>query len=399
MTPRVRWIVPLCFVSFLWAFAFGASAPLASLWLQDKGIQDSLIGLNTGTYYLGIVVAASLVPRLLERWGKTCLVFGMIASGLTMAFFPWCDWLPGWFALRALNGVAGALSLVPLETFVNRESCDNRRARNFGCYAFCIALGMALGTLVGMAFYSSPPKTAFLASGLAPLLGAIVILAWQPTFSATTENGRRRASFSMLRNFLSFGSTWSQGFLEGGMIGLLPLYLLHVGLSDTTASCLMSGLMIGVILAQLPVAWLADRFGRVGILAACNVLAMLGLVGLLVQPGTLWLAIFLFVVGACSGAFYPLGLALLGDRIPSSALACANGRYLAINSLGSLVGPAVAGAAMDRFGRAALFTTGAAAVGAMFAAWLALEIGFKMCKLKTASSVPPRVEEPQGIAA
>ena len=262
-------------------------------------------------------------------------------------------------------------------------------------------LAWRVGTFLGMGIYPAMPRIAFVLSGVIPELGFVVILAWRPTFTATAPEHRRRAPFSILRNFLSFGSTWSQGFLEGGMIGLLPLYLLSVGLSDTGASYLMGGLMVGVIIAQLPLAWLADRFGRFNILAACNVITLVGLAGLMVHAvgGIAWLALSLFVVGACSGAFYPLGLALLGDRIPRSALASANGHYLAINSLGSLVGPAIAGAAMDHFGRVALFTSSAVAVGVMFAVGLALEIGVNLSKAKMAVGSAATNEEPAQVPA
>src|SRR5262249_51387551 len=154
-----------------------------------------------------------------------CLFFAMIASGLTVAIFPWVDLYVGAFALRWLSGVAGALSLVPLETFVNSQSPPDHRGRNFGYYAFCIALGMALGTLGGMELYPFMPRTAFVLGGLTPLLGSAIVLAWKPDFAAAPTirlNANptvhvARSNISMFRNFLSFGSALSQGFLEGAM--------------------------------------------------------------------------------------------------------------------------------------------------------------------------------------
>jgi MFS family permease len=375
MSRPPGWVVPLCVASVLWAFSFGVNAPLASLWLRDAGRSDTLIGLNTGAYYLGIALAAYAVPPLLRRWGYGCLLLGMAASALTAGAFPWGGGLGGWFALRGLNGLAAALSLIPLETYVNRASAPERRSQNFGYYAFCIALGMALGTLVGLQLYAAHPRTAFVLGGVAALLGGAVVLAWRPAFAAAEEERRGKGPLGFGRNFLSFGSAWSQGFLEGGMVALLPVYLLAVGLSEAAVSWLMSGVMIGVILAQVPVAWLADRLGRSGVLVGCNVVALLGIGCLLLPAGTAWLALWLFVVGACSGAFYPLGLAVLGERVPAAGLARANAWYLAINCAGSLTGPVICGAAMDRFGRGALFAVGAAAVGLVLAAWLALGAG------------------------
>jgi MFS family permease len=252
---------------------------------------------------------------------------------------------------------------------------------------------MALGTLVGMELYVVIPRGAFVVGGVLPLLGMGVIVAWQPVFPPNPATASRRAPFCFGRNLLSFGSAWSQGFLEGGMVGLLPIYLLHVGMSTSGASHLMSGLMVGVIVAQVPVAWLADRYGRVALLVACNVVTLVGLTALVLPAGIVWLALCLFVVGACSGAFYPLGLALLGDRVPSSGLARANACYLAVNSLGSLTGPALAGAAMDQFGRPALFATGAATVGLVFAGWLVLDFGLRIFKPKAVPCAEPTASE------
>jgi MFS family permease len=131
----------------------------------------------------------------------------------------------------------------------------------------------------------------------------------------------------------------------------------------------MGGLMIGVILAQAPLAALADRLGRTVVLAGCNAVALFGIGCLMWTGGTVWLAFWLFAVGACSGALYPLSLALLGERTPPAAMSRAGACFLAINCAGSLTGPVVAGAAMDLFGRGALFLSGGCALVAVLAGW------------------------------
>jgi MFS family permease len=397
MSRGPRWLAPLCLASLLWAFSFGLNASLASLWMQGAGCNDTLKGLNTSAYYLGIALAAGAVPWLMRRFGHRALLAGMIASGVTAAAFPWGGGLFGWFALRALNGVAGAVSLIPLETFVNRNSATERRAQTFGYYAFCVALGMALGTLVGLQLYPLAPRGAFLIGGAAALLGGIVVLAWRPAFPADGEEIHGRTPLEFGRNFLSFGSAWSQGFLEGGMVALLPIYLLSTGLSEGAVSWLMSGLMVGVILAQVPVAWLADRLGRLAVLAGCNAVALGGIACLMVPAGTAWLALWLFAVGACSGAFYPLGLALLGERLPAAGLARANAWFLAINCAGSVTGPAVAGYFMDRFGRGAMFLAGGAAVGLVLAGWGMVALVRR--RLAQGAAPLPEAQAPQRRAA
>lgn len=385
MPVAPRWLIPLCLASLLWAFSFGSNASLAPLWMDRAGCTDTLIGLNTSAYYLGIALAAGLVPGLLHRGGYRALALGMFASGVTAAAFPWGGGEAGWFAWRGLNGAAAALSLIPIETFINQHSPPERRARNFGCYAFCIALGMALGTLAGLEANSTMPRVVFVAGGVAALLAGGIVLAWRPHFLAVTEDGANRQPVRIRRNFLSFGSAWSQGFLEGGMMALLAVYLRSIGLSDNAVGWLMGGLMVGVIGAQVPVAWLADRLGRTTVLVACHTATILGIGCMLLPGGTAWLALWLFVVGACSGAFYPLGLALLGERTAPAGLARASAWFLGINCLGSLVGPTLTGAAMDAFGRRAMFVVGGVAVGIVPAVWILLETSRRRAEPETTS--------------
>jgi MFS family permease len=368
---RETWLVPLCLASLFWSFSFGLSAPLASLEMQTAGCSDTAIGLNTATYYLGIAAAAAIVPWLMRRWGFGCPVAGMIASGVTAAALPWSGGIAGWFVIRGFNGVAGALSLIPLETDLNHRSAPGRRSLNFGYYAFCIALGMALGNLAGLQMHQHAPRTAFMVGGAAAVVAGLIVLMWRPAPIVRTHSSQQQGSIDFTRNSLSFGSAWSQGFLEGGMVSLLPIYLLATGLSQDQVSWLMSGIMVGVIVAQVPIAWLADRLGRTAILTACNLAALAGIAVLLVHDDPTSLTFWLFVVGACSGAFYPLGLAVLGERVPASNLARANAWYLGINCMGSLTGPVVTGLVMDCFGRGAMFLAGAGAILLVLVVWLA----------------------------
>ncbi|HJT78530.1 MAG TPA: MFS transporter [Gemmataceae bacterium] len=370
-TPR-RTLVVLCAASLCWAFSFGLGAPLASLWLRDRACGATVIGLNTSLYYLGIAVAALLVPYLMRRWGNSCAVAGMVASGVTVALFPWAGGLVGYHLLRLLNGIAGAMSLIPLETRVNHNAEPAQRARDFGCYAFCIALGMALGTLVGMQMYDAAPRLAFVQGGLFAVAAAVVVFGWLPAGTVAAEGPQRRTPLAFRRNFLSFGSAWSQGFLEGGMVALLPIYLAAIGITEGGMGWMMSGIMVGVIAFQVPVAWLADRLGRTRVLLGCYAVAALGLALVPLGVGTFWLMLWLFLVGACSGAFYPLGLAILGQRLPAESVPRANAWYLAINCVGSLIGPTFTGALMDRLGRGAMFGAGEAAVLAVVAVWAVL---------------------------
>lgn len=362
------WLVSLA--SLGWAFSFGLLASLAPLTMRDAGQSASAIGLNTSLYYLGVAAAAPFVPLLMRRGGRSCVVAGMAIDAVTTALFPFAGGPLAWHALRLVGGVGTAMSLIPMETLVSHNAPPDRRASDFGVYALCVAIGIGLGSGAGLPLFPVAPELAYLLGGLVTLLA--IGLAWAGMPSAPllkAEAARGRVAWG--RESLGFGTAWVQGFLEGGTFAFLTLYLLSRGLSEPVAAVLMGGLFVGVVVAQLPVGWLADRVGRRPALLACHAALLLGLVAVPLGPGWLLFA-GLFVLGATCGALYPLGLALLGERVPVEVLDRANAYYLAANCVGSLSGPLLIGLAVERWGLPSQFAVGAAALVLVVAMGLAV---------------------------
>jgi MFS family permease len=388
---RPRTLAVLCVVSTAWAFNFGLGAPLASLWLADHGYEHHVLGLNTAAYYAGIAVMAAVLPRLMAKSARGCIVTGLIVAALATAPFPLAGGTAGWFALRAAGGAGAALYLIPVESLVNRNAPDARRARDFGLYATAVALGIGVGTAVGLPVYAHAPRLAFALGGWVPLLAVAPVLFGLPGGGITEEISTGKVSFSRRDSVFGFGTAWAQGFLEGGMVTFLSVYLVGLGLGEGTAGMLMGVLFVGVVAFQVPVAWLADRAGRVRVLLTCHLLVLGALALLPFLRSTVPLGSLLFVVGGSSAALYPLGLALLGERLPRTALGRANAWYLAWNCGGSLTGPVLMGLAVRAGGYHALFATAAASVALVLA-------GSALCRRSARQSEPVIYRLPEPVA-
>ncbi len=361
-TARRRYLLILCVASAGWAFSFGLGAPLASLWLNRAGQSAKSVGLNTSVYYLGIALASLIVPWLMSRAGRVCLVGGMLIDALTTALFPWADSPAAWMFLRLAGGIGSAMSLIPMETWVNRNAPAQRRARDFGWYAFSVAAGIGLGTFCGLQLYPLLPRLAFAVGGLVTFLAAGLACFVLPADGAAVADRRQGPGWRLWQQRFSLGTAWVQGFLEGGSVTFLAIYLLGQGHAAPTVSGLMGVLFLGVVLIQVPVACLADRLGRLRVVIGCHLVLLASLAWLPFCEHALVVGLWLFIVGASCAALYPLGLALLGERVHATEMAQANAWYLASNCAGSLSGPVLIGLAIDQFGPLALFWSGAVAV-------------------------------------
>lgn len=369
MTQHGRNLLIVCLASAGWAFSFGLGSQVIAHWLHHRGVSNTLIGLNHSTHYLGLALGSLLAPALARRLGVRAAGGGMIAAALTLAAFPAATGSVGWFTLRLLNGAASALGLVPLETLVSRESPTQSRTRNFALYAVALTLGGALGIWAGLALYEPEAAWPFMpGAALALASGFGVLLGVRPTV-ALVEEADGPQPFDMRRDFLSYGTAWCQGFLEGGMLAFLSLYLVARGLSADAAGALMGAAMAGVVLFQVPTGWLADRCGTRSVLLGCYTLVAAGLIAVPLVDHLVLLAALLFVFGAASGAMYPLGLALLGERAGSGNLARAYAWYLALECVGSQLGAAAMGRARDLWGETSMFAVGLTATLLTLVLW------------------------------
>ena len=136
----------------------------------------------------------------------------------------------------------------------------------------------------------------------------------------------------------------------------------------------MAVTLVGVIAFQVPVSWLADRWGKIPALVGCYAVTALGLWLVPLCGPSFGLAFWLFLFGACSGALYPLGLSLLGDRVSASALPRAYAWYLAMECIGSQIGAAVMGQARDWWGESSMFVAGLGAVLLVLGSWVLLQM-------------------------
>lgn len=375
VTLNARTLLLICGATGCWAFSFGLGSQVVTHWLKAHQVSDTVIGITHSFYYFGMAIGAFTVPRLSTRFGPSrCVLIGMIASGTTLGVFPLLGGEAWAYALRFLNGWAGALSVIPLEAIVSRDSAPESKTQNFGYYGLATVLGGSIGISSSLHLYEFSTALSFWIGSATPVVAALTLLPAIATQATPAAELGASASLGILRNFLSYGTAWSQGFIEGIMIAFLSLYIESLSYSKEISGDFVAIATIGTIVLMAPISWLGDRCGKTPILLGCYAVTALGLFGLPYLSEPIELGVTLFVFGACAGAMYPLGLALLTDRMPASGLARAYAWYLAIECVGCQAGAAAAGKARDIWGQAAMFPVGLTAVVGVLAIWAAMRL-------------------------
>lgn len=331
----------------IFGLTYGLSAPLIAVELAERGAGEFLIGLNAAMHALGVLAIAPILPRLAVRFGTRRLIFAALAlSALALVAFPFAPGIALWFPLRFLLGVAAEILFVLTETWTNDLSDDRVRGRMMAAYTASLSLGFAGGpailSLIGTNAGAYWTGAAIAALAMLPLASRRIV-----------APARMHAASSQPLHYLrlapiAIGTTLLNAAVETAGLSFIALYASGMGWSEEQALRLVSTLMIGAIVLQLPIGWLADRMDRRRLTAT---LAVVSAAGALVWPwmlGNTALAFALvFVWGGVFVGIYTVMLSLVGSRFSGADLV---GIYAVMGlawGAGALVGPAFAGLAMQ----------------------------------------------------
>jgi len=323
----------------------GTAMPLVPLALDRMGHDKLTIGIVAAAWGVGMLATASHIPRLAARWGAVPFIVGsvVVGSALTVSY-TLTDSVVVWFILTFLHGAMGGVPWVVSEIWMNVVVEEKRRGRVMAVYSMLVAFGLALGPFVlqVVGVYGSKP---FIACAVLALLVALPLLPyWRtaPRIEHAEDSGYLQVVFM---------AGFSCGLGEQVAFSFLPVYAVGAGVPAETGALWLSTFVIGNVVLQWPIGWMADHFDRRVVLAGCALASTL-LVILLSMVSAQSLAIIAVIAlwGGLSFAIYPVGLALLGQRIAGGDIARANTAYSMLYILGGLLGRPLAGAAMDTVG-------------------------------------------------
>jgi MFS family permease len=333
--------------------AFGLTFPLMSFLLDERGVPAWIIGLNAAMSPLGIIVAGPFIPAVTRKLGAHRLAqITILGTAFTLLAFRAFPSLAAWFVLRFVFGaIAGTLYTLS-EAWIVHFAEGPKRGRMTGLYTSAVAITFSAGPLM-MPYMNLHGWMPWLA-GAAMVCAAGVPLMFIKLGDEFAENAKQGFFGFVKRAPLLLFAVSTLTIFDSVMLAFFIIYGLRSGLDLMTASWALGISIAGNALLQYPIGMLADRWRRTSVmtLAAGIVIAMAAALPMATQSYLIWPVAFLMGVGAY--AIYTAALAILGDEFKGAELISGAAAFAATWGIGGIIGPPIAGAALDNFGVNAL---------------------------------------------
>ncbi|MFY2557680.1 MFS transporter [Corallococcus terminator] len=391
---------------------FGILIPQLGVYGVKFGASPFTVGLLISVYSLMQLVAAPVLGRLSDRYGRRpVLLLSQVGSLAGYVLFALADSLPLLFLARVIDGISGG-NIATAQAVVADITRPEERARGMGVIGAAFGLGFVLGPALGgfLGAWGGNLAIGLFAAGLVAvnlvctwfflpesrveggpeghvrtLKGAVQALRLPVVARClvlmllfTTAFSQMEGTFSvyLLTRFLSLGPV----ALEGGMflhpvvtdVAVLREASLRAGWLFAVVGVL-SALVQGGVVRRLVGGEGGGGSGREAQVAMAGfAVTALGLALLPVAPTYGWLFPVMGLLAVGSALTHPCLSALVSLHAPPHRLGAALGGFQAAGSLGRILGPALGGWLFTRLGPGAPYGTAAGmlVVGVVVAASL-----------------------------
>ena len=335
--------------------SFGLTLQLIPLIQHELGTPAWLIGLAAAMGPLGILLAGPLLPAMVKWSGAKPVAYAAIALiMLCLLGFALTTQLAFWFPLRFALGVAAGALFTVSETWIIGFTNDANRGRIMGLYTSVLSITFAVGPLL-LPFTGIHGWLPWVIGMVCVILGALP-LAFVSVDSHIGE--RSHGFFSVFKRApLLFAAIACATLFDTVFISFFSIFATAKGVELSTASTMLGFGVIGCTLFFYPMGWLGDHWSRSKVVM-CNAVITVACSLLLVVFINTWVAwpLVILLTGTAFGV-YVVSLAVTGDVFKGADIVSSSSAVAAMWGVGGLIGPPIAGAAIDAFGVNAMLYT------------------------------------------
>jgi MFS family permease len=354
MISGLRTIWPLMVAILLMSIGNGLQGSLIGVQAAVANFSSTTTGIIASGFSLGLFLSALFTPNIVRAVGHI-RVFAAYASVLSTAvlLIPVYVDPVWWFLMRTLIGFCAAGLAIVVETWLNEGSTNETRGTMLSLYMVIFYTGAGLGSfalliddptgfvrfIVVSAVMSLSLVPIALTKVSAPVLGHPMRISIAEIFKASPL-----AVVGAVANGLGQAAFFNLGAVFGVMHGLSLPYV----------STMMAVAPMAVLVSQMPIGWLSDRYDRRVLIVALSILsAILAAIALNMPATTEMLLIAVVAIfGGISMPLYSLAIAHANDQLNKSQMLAAGSKLVLLYGFGAIAGPSIAGGFMQQLGSA-----------------------------------------------
>jgi MFS family permease len=348
---RSRALTAIFVAAFTAGLAIGAALPMVAMTMELRGMSASNIGYVVAGAPLGLILMSPFMGALVNRFGLLgAMLLGTALIVATLVVMPSVYGVVPWVICRVIAGLGVAAIWILSETWVNALATNEDRGKIVSGFMITMSCGFGLGPLAVTAIGVETWTPFYLAAGV---ISISIIPLWLARDVAPTLPKSDGWSFGIaLRTApLLMMIALFAGVTDATQLSFYPVYAVREGFSADMALYMLTAIILGSLLVQVPLGILVDKLGRNGLMAIFLVLTIVlgGAIPFVLHESFLIWPILVMWGGVAFG-LYTLCIITLGDRFDAASLAGANAALVAFYELGSIAGPVAVGHAMDAYG-------------------------------------------------
>ncbi len=331
-----------------------------------EGFSASELAIVTSGYFMGFLMGAHYTPRLIRRVGHV-RVFAALGSFMSAGLiaFPLLTEPWAWTIIRILVGFAMSGIYVTAESWLNDAATNETRGKVLSAYMIAQTLGiigaqglLTLGDTAGASLFIGASILVSISFG--PILLSVVpVPAAEITRSMPLRELFTGSPLGTVGIFL-LGSIYATQSGMGAVFGT------QIGMTTQQIALFIAMLFGGALLLQYPIGWLSDRVDRRKVIFWSAALGAGFCVMGWTTGNALWpLMGTAFLTGGVTTPLYALVLAYTNDSLPAEDMPAASGGLVLTFGIGAILGPLVAGWAMQTYGPHTFWLVLAMAFGAI----------------------------------
>ncbi len=330
--------------------ATGLTFQLLPLIMENRHVPAWIMGINAAMSPLGILVIGPFLPAITGRVGSKRLVYIVISVIVfCLLMFKLSPALWWWFFIRFVFGMAVGTLFTISEAWLLTFTEEGSRGRIMGLYTMVLSVSFALGPTI-IPFTGIDGWTPWLIGVVSVAISALPLALIKVSESVFHEEKKGTFFRFVKRAPLLLFAVCSVTVFDSILLSFFPIFGLRSGLPLQTVSWVLAAGIIGNVVFQYPIGVLADKWSRLGVIVISALITTVLCVAMIWGITSILIWPIVLVAGSTAFGAYTVALTILGDHFSGSDLVAGSAAFGAMWGIGGIIGPPIAGFAVDLFG-------------------------------------------------